>query len=501
MKKVLTLIVMMTFAGAMNAQGLKGLLNKAKESVNKVTNNSGKTKPTTASTVSYTNQASTQLSNHQSESVSSDPMDLTPYIEKFATHKKTTNTKVITVDDLHGIQLAYSSENRVFAYVPSDGIFCFDEKGNIVKKWDKNESIDLHLLNFGRAVPMFNSGRIMADYKNGYNCDAVIYDKDIKEIKRFKNVERASQFVAGVACYTYSKLEGFGTKRYTVFVDINGNQILKNISDQWVKSNLYFDSRFLRPESEGLIAYCVPDASGKKILWGFRNAKGTIIIPAKYDMARDFSNGLAAVATGDMVSAKWGFIDKQGNLVIPQKFSNEPTSFDECGLAMVLDKDKKPTFIDKQGNIDPKRYERITPFNGGVALWQVSKHPNVVKLVDSKFNELKTLDSRLIRSIDTEDLYQDIYFCDYISFRMGKVRPFDNYFYFKFDGLKPAKYDGMTEADLGYGILDRNGNIVKAGVMGCFVDGIAPVFDDKTDEIGYVNMKGEWVIKFERSEF
>ena len=31
MKKVLTLIVMMTFAGALNAQGLKGFLNKAKE--------------------------------------------------------------------------------------------------------------------------------------------------------------------------------------------------------------------------------------------------------------------------------------------------------------------------------------------------------------------------------------------------------------------------------------------------------------------------------------
>ena len=31
--------------------------------------------------------------------------------------------------------------------------------------------------------------------------------------------------------------------------------------------------------------------------------------------------------------------------------------------------------------------------------------------------------------------------------------------------------------------------------------GLTPVYIDQTDEIGYVNMKGEWVIKFERSEF
>lgn len=59
----------------------------------------------------------------------------------------------------------------------------------------------------------------------------------------------------------------------------------------------------------------------------------------------------------------------------------------------------------------------------------------------------------------------------------------------------------MTEVDLGYGILNRDGNIVKAGVMGCYVYGLAPVYGDETDEIGYINMKGEWVIKFERSEF
>ena len=528
MKKVLLFIAMTMFTGAVNAQGLKGFLNKAKEKIDKVTNNTGEktTQSEKSSSANLTstksNQTSPQRSTRQSGHGLSDevreingistimkdfdtdhPGDITPYIKKYATHTKTANTNTITVDNLSGIALGYYSENRAFAYVPSDGIYCFDEKGNIVKKWGKEEVEDMPLLNFGSAVPRFDSGRIMVDYRKGFSlvCDGAIFDKDFKEIKRFNKVDGISQFVNGVACYFNSKAEGFGTKRYTVFVDVNGNQVLKNISDQWNKANLFFDPKLMRYEKEGLIAYCVPDATSKKIKWGFRDAKGNIVIPAKYDMARDFNNGLAAVATGDFSSAKWGFIDKQGNMVIPQKFSNEPSSFDECGLAMVLDKDKKATFIDKQGNINPKRFERITPFYGGVALWQETYDPNVVKLVDSKFNVLKVFDSRLIRNIDSKNLYEDIYFCDYISFRMGKIRPFDNYFYFKFDGIKQAQYDGMTEADLGYGMLDCDGNIVKAGVMGCFVNGLAPVFDNHSDEIGYVNMKGEWVIKFERSEF
>ena len=72
MKKVLTLIVMMTFAGALNAQGLKGFLNKAKEKIDKVTNNTGKTTSSTTETSSKVGQSSTQGSTRQAGSGLSD---------------------------------------------------------------------------------------------------------------------------------------------------------------------------------------------------------------------------------------------------------------------------------------------------------------------------------------------------------------------------------------------------------------------------------------------
>jgi WG containing repeat len=51
--------------------------------------------------------------------------------------------------------------------------------------------------------------------------------------------------------------------------------------------------------------------------WGFANAAKTIIINPKYDEARWFAEGLAAVKVG----AKWGYINTAGKFVIPAKFT------------------------------------------------------------------------------------------------------------------------------------------------------------------------------------
>ena len=45
------------------------------------------------------------------------------------------------------------------------------------------------------------------------------------------------------------------------------------------------------------------------VKYGFVNKNGEVVIPCKYDEARSFSEGIAAVRLGD----KWGFVDKKGN--------------------------------------------------------------------------------------------------------------------------------------------------------------------------------------------
>lgn len=63
----------------------------------------------------------------------------------------------------------------------------------------------------------------------------------------------------------------------------------------------------------GDIAY--QDQNGK---WGFMDRKGNVDIEPKYDEAKSFSNGLAAVRVGE----EWGFIDSSGELAIECQFLN-----------------------------------------------------------------------------------------------------------------------------------------------------------------------------------
>jgi len=52
--------------------------------------------------------------------------------------------------------------------------------------------------------------------------------------------------------------------------------------------------------------------------WGYINKVGTMVVPARYEEAHRYSEGLAAVK----VEHKWGFIDQTGKKELPK-----------CGLA------------------------------------------------------------------------------------------------------------------------------------------------------------------------
>lgn len=94
-------------------------------------------------------------------------------------------------------------------------------------------------------------------------------------------------------------------------------------------------------------------------LWGFEDANGTVVIPAQFDEARDFSDDLAAVKKGKL----WGFIDTTGKLVIDYKYK-AVLPFSE-GYAVVGDQysvmgitvpvpSKKCMVINKQGIVTGK---------------------------------------------------------------------------------------------------------------------------------------------------
>jgi tetratricopeptide (TPR) repeat protein len=85
----------------------------------------------------------------------------------------------------------------------------------------------------------------------------------------------------------------------------NGWQLIDTDGNEMANA-VFYDAK--APESEkGYIA--VANAKGK---WGFIDLDGNLVIDYKYDDAKSYSNGLAAVCIGE----RWQYIDDRDNVVI-----------------------------------------------------------------------------------------------------------------------------------------------------------------------------------------
>ena len=435
--------------------------------------------------------------------------------DTFATFKKTALTKIVNVDDLDKMTLGYFQDGRAFVRTVKNGAYCFDDKGNIVKQFAYTDIPE---------TATFESGRVILSINYG---DATIYDVNFKVIKVLKGCRNFTQFRDGVAIIS---AKGSSLAEVQRYIDINGNMVFPKLNPG--KSRLV--NRGLK---EGLAAYYVSENYGYDKKWGFRDAKGNIVVPAKYKEVDDFSNGLAAVATvsGADNVMKWGFIDKTGKEVIPPKFTVQPTRFDACGLAMVTDKEGLNSFIDKTGNVVSEKFggdskfvngeevraPYITPFCNGRALMVEGDN---IFLVDKEFKKLCLVDHHSYRfryaynnifalspmrndgmfvygervpgSLYTFEpmVYADQYVD--VSQRLFIIR--DGRMYIRMKTYMTEDTQEGTTRD--YGRLTPDGDVDFIGIAGDFRNGIAPVNNEDLG-VGYVNEQGEWIIKFEENEF
>ena len=85
---------------------------------------------------------------------------------------------------------------------------------------------------------------------------------------------------------------------------------------------------------------------GIKKRWGYLNTQGEMAIPATYDEAKYFSEGLAAVR----IDTLWGYIDKTGNWVIEPRYSYaSPFSNDHAIVHEVQGSIRRHILIDTRG--------------------------------------------------------------------------------------------------------------------------------------------------------
>ncbi|MBO4752382.1 MAG: WG repeat-containing protein [Bacteroidales bacterium] len=194
--------------------------------------------------------------------------------------------------------------------------------------------------------------------------------------------------------------------------------------------------------------------------WGFIDRTGDFVIEPKYDAARGFSEGLAAVRTGDETSGKWGYIDKSGKWVIEPKYA-EAQSFSE-GVAFVKERIGEGYVeycIDKKGNMLFERPERTSDeFHDGLA----------IIIIDGKWGYM---DKSCAIAIEPSFSYAE-------DFSEGMARV------------------GIGEGDsIRYGFIDKSGKMViepKYNSAGSFNEGLAVVSID--GKYGYIDKRGKVVV-------
>jgi hypothetical protein len=141
----------------------------------------------------------------------------------------------------------------------------------------------------------------------------------------------------------------------------------------------WYDGNFEKAENGGPF---------EKAKHGFINKSGEIVIPCKFGFAYSFSEGLAAVAMNEdvfytpginPVNGIWGFINKQGQFIIKPQYAHIFNFHD--GLAPVQKTDQGTYgYIDKKNNVViPFQYSHAYRFQEGVAIVDMS---DGVRLID-----------------------------------------------------------------------------------------------------------------------
>jgi len=220
--------------------------------------------------------------------------------------------------------------------------------------------------------------------------------------------------------------------------------------------------------------------------YGYINEKGEIVIPIKYDIAKDFSEGLAAVS----LNGKWFFIDKTGKIIIDCK-EDYPDEFSE-GLATVS-LNGKWFLIDKTGKIIIDCKDNYpNDFSDGVSILSNNT------VIDKRGKAL------FIKKEHSDNIY-----IGGMLITSKRINNKDKYGFFDKTGklICPYKYDYINSFDNGvttarinkdWYIIDKTGKRLYLlgskyiDVQG-FSDGLARVLSKKLC-VGFIDKTGKEVI-------
>lgn len=246
-----------------------------------------------------------------------------------------------------------------------------------------------------------------------------------------------------------------------------------------------------RAFSDGLAAVSLIDKSGKE-KFGFIDEKGKVIIPLVYDEVSDFSEGKSKIRIGD----KLGIINKTGVYILPLEYT-EISEFSDDFLK--AKKDNRWNIIDKMGKVIAT-YTEIGELSEGLAKVKSGYKWGCIdktgkEIIPVEYKEISEFSDALLKA---EEDYIYSYSRYHIIDKAGKII---------------AKYSQVGELSEGLasvesrgkcGYIDKTGKVViplEYYIAEDFSEGFARV---KKDNIGYswgiIDKTGTPVLPFEYDE-
>jgi len=213
-------------------------------------------------------------------------------------------------------------------------------------------------------------------------------------------------------------------------------------------------------------------------LEGYIDVNGQVVIPPRFAMAGEFSEGLAAAALPTVLDAKgrWliGFIDRSGEFVIPPQFQYA-SAFKE-GLARVGSVDDNVRrFINQKGEIalELPQYDNVGSFAHGLAYVRAG---NKYGAINQQGEEVIALQFDRVKGDFSEGLLlveqHDVWFFIDTQGQQAFPETFENAERFS-EGRAPVEFGGK------WGYIDRTGALV-----------IEPIYDDPRWFVGGVACPG-----------
>lgn len=240
----------------------------------------------------------------------------------------------------------------------------FDARGNIAVPFAKlPKTIGGMNSNYGYyfSLPQFHNGYCV--FRNG-NSSYTIVDTQGNKVALPANTNMCSDFVEGGYALKFVQEK---VNLHPVYINGKGQEVMSGVyaGKTVYMGNVSNDAnQYIRPRRCGMTAYYDFD----KKLWGFANASGKIVVPAKFEKVHNFSEDLAAVKMpqGGENAGKWGFINPSGQFVISARYANEPMDFAE-GIGALQKTNNNWVYIDKTAAVISKEFARVSPFSNGSA--------------------------------------------------------------------------------------------------------------------------------------